>query len=450
MKAAGSQSIALLGDVMMTRSVSVYDEPEYLEMRRILNEADVVFANFESAAHPYLDDPHQQRNEGGSYVTTEPKLLANLKWLGVDMVSSGSGHADDYGIKGLLETLTYLDEAGITHAGSGRHLGEARAPAFLDTSTGRVALLAATSQFRGSARAGDQRYDTLGHPGVNGFRFKTIYEVDPQTFAEVTSLGEKLGLRAEQLRREDQGHDDAVSKDESYEIFGKHFKLGSHVVMKTEANPSDRRMNLQQVGYARKMADRVVVSFHGHELGGPTLPTAKKRSEIDDIADFIRDYGRACLDAGADIFVTHGPQSPMAVELYKGKAFFHGIGAFIFQIETMKYLPSEAYERYGLGDRATPADFIEARYKGDTRGHAGNAHQWEQMFCVCDFRDHRLRQIRIYPIDLGHARSRSQRGRPIPATGDIAARVLARVQRLSARYGTRVDIRGDVGFVDVE
>ena len=39
----------------------------------------------------------------------------------------------------------------------------------------------------------------------------------------------------------------------------------------------------------------------------------------------------------------------------------HGVGTFIFQIETMKYLPAEAYERYDLGERATPGDFIEAR-----------------------------------------------------------------------------------------
>ena len=44
----------------------------------------------------------------------------------------------------------------------------------------------------------------------------------------------------------------------------------------------------------------------------------------------------------------------------------HGIGAFIFQVETMRFLPAEAYERYDLSDRATPADFIQARYQGDT------------------------------------------------------------------------------------
>jgi hypothetical protein len=37
---------------------------------------------------------------GGTYVTTEPRLLADLKWMGVNLVSYGSSHADDYGPEG--------------------------------------------------------------------------------------------------------------------------------------------------------------------------------------------------------------------------------------------------------------------------------------------------------------------------------------------------------------
>lgn len=443
------QTIALLGDIMMTRSISVFREPEYLKMRDMLNDADVVFANFEANAHPYLEDPHQQRNGGGSYVTTEPALLADLKWLGVNMVASGSGHADDYGVKGIFDTMRYLDEAGIAHAGSGRHLAEARAPAFLDTASGRVALVAASAQFRGSARAGDQRYDTLGHPGVNGFRHKVVYEVDETVLAQLREVGQKIGWEAERARRRYQGDEGAAEKEGTYDFLGNTFRVGKEFAIRTEANKNDLNENLRQIRYARSMADRVVASFHGHELGGRTLFTAKRRTDVEDIADFAIDYGRKSIEAGADIFASHGPQVPMAVEIYKGKALLHGIGTFIFQIETMKFLPAEAYERYGLDDRATPGDFIDTRYKGGTRGHAGDPLQWEQAFAVCEFAGDDLTEVRIYPIDLGHQRSRSQRGRPVPATGPVAGRILQRVQRLSAKYGTRVEIRDGVGIVKV-
>ena len=62
----------------------------------------------------------------------------------------------------------------------------------------------------------------------------------------------------------------------------------------------------------------MIASFHGHEQGGDTLLTAKHRSDIEDIADYTLEYGRQCIEAGADIFVAHGPQSPMAVEVYNG------------------------------------------------------------------------------------------------------------------------------------
>jgi hypothetical protein len=87
----------------------------------------------------------------------------------------------------------------------------------------------------------------------------------------------------------------------------------------------------------------------------------------------------------------------------------HGVGTFVFQIETMKYLPAEAYQRYGLDDRATPADFIAARYQDDTLGHAADSAQWEQMFAVCEFSGDDLAGLRLYPIDLGHQRPHGPR-----------------------------------------
>ena len=105
----------------------------------------------------------------------------------------------------------------------------------------------------------------------------------------------------------------------------------------------------------------------------------------------------------------------------------------------MKYLPAEAYERYDLGDRATPADFIEARYQGGTRA-SWRSPAMGTGFAVCDFVGERLAEIRIHPIDLGHKRPRTQRGRPVPAKGEMADRILNRIQRLSAKYGTKVEI----------
>ncbi|MFC1816911.1 CapA family protein [Thermodesulfobacteriota bacterium] len=111
------QTIGVTGDWLLTRPLSLFREESYLKMRNILASSDAVFANLEASVHPYLDDPLAQRMGGGSYMTTEPSLLADMKWLGVNLVACGSSHADDYGPKGILDTMRYFDEAGIVHAG---------------------------------------------------------------------------------------------------------------------------------------------------------------------------------------------------------------------------------------------------------------------------------------------------------------------------------------------
>ncbi len=441
-------TIALTGDSMVTRSLSVFKEEPYLRMRDILRSADVVFTNFEANAHSYLDDPQAQRDGGGTYVTTEPRLLADLKWLGVNLVSCGSSHADDYGPKGILDTLRYLDEAGIAHAGSGRHLAEARAPAYVETGQGRVALVAATSQYKPGSKAGDQRYDTLGYPGVNGLRHKVVYGLDKPMLDELRKIGAAIGWDAAEDRRRFQGDPGPKRSEDTYNFLGRTFKVGTPGET-SFVNENDLEENLRQVRNARAFADKVIVSLHCHDLGGPTLLTAKRRSEIADLADYAIDFGRRAIEAGADIFVCHGPQVPLAVELYRGRPMLHGVGTFIFQIETMKYLPTEAYQRYGLGDRATPADFIAARYQDGTRGHTADPVQWEQMFATCEFSGDSLAGLRLYPIDLGHQRPRTGRGRPMLADQVMADRILAGVARRSTKYGTRIERQDGIGIVQV-
>jgi poly-gamma-glutamate synthesis protein (capsule biosynthesis protein) len=440
------QSIALTGDTLLTRRLSVFREDRFLRLREILGSADAVFTNFDSNIHAYLDDPHQQRPSGGSYLTTEPALLDELKWLNINLIACGSTHADDYGPKGIMDTIRQFDAAGIVHAGSGRNLAEARAPGYLDTANGRVALLAATGSFHHGSRAGAQRSDTLGWPGVNGIRSKKIHRVDPGMLEQLRQIGRAVGWDKAKERAVFQGSAPAADSDTSYDFLGNVFQLGTPGAT-TVVNSQDLEDTLRQVRNARVFADRVIASLHCHEQGGPTLLTAARRSDVEDIADFVLDYGRKCLDAGADIFVGHGPQLPLGVEIYNGKPLFHCLGTFIFQIETVKHLPSECYERYGLDSHATPSEFLERRYRGGTCGHTGEATQWEQMFAVVDYDGDTLRQIRLYPIELGFQMPPSQRGRPMLADATTGERILNRIKRLSARHGTDICIKDGVGII---
>src|SRR6185503_94508 len=271
----GDFSLMLLGDVMPTRRLAVFGEERYLQLRTICTGADATFANLETCVHRYLEG--HQNISGGTYMTTEPQLLEDLKWLGVNLVSTANNHAFDYGEEGVMATCGYLDAAGIVHAGSGRHLREARAPAYLDTKRGRVALIAVTATMPGHAIAGEQRPDTPGRAGINPLRHSLTHVVDQRGFDELRRLGVALGYDAARTRRENLGDARsraAVQSASEYSFGNMRFEKGDSFGLRTVGNKRDVEENLQQIKEARRMSDWLVVSLHCHELGGEKLLTA--------------------------------------------------------------------------------------------------------------------------------------------------------------------------------
>jgi len=73
-----------------------------------------------------------------------PSAVRVLDDLGVSCVTLANNHALDFGDNGLLDTIRYLDEAGIRHVGAGCDLGDARAPVVLETRGLRTAVLGVT------------------------------------------------------------------------------------------------------------------------------------------------------------------------------------------------------------------------------------------------------------------------------------------------------------------
>lgn len=65
-----------------------------------------------------------------------PQNTPCLTAAGIDCCVLANNHTLDWGVSGLLETLDGLDGAKIKHAGAGRSLGEAKAPAIVETRGG--------------------------------------------------------------------------------------------------------------------------------------------------------------------------------------------------------------------------------------------------------------------------------------------------------------------------
>jgi poly-gamma-glutamate capsule biosynthesis protein CapA/YwtB (metallophosphatase superfamily) len=443
-------TIALAGDTMLTRKLMPFKEERFLALRELLRASDAAFANLEGTVHTWEEGTPGITQ--GTFMTTEPKLLDDLKWLGINMVSCANNHAFDYGEGGVLANIKHLDEAGIAHAGTGRNLAEARAPAYLDTPDGRVALVAATATFRPWNQAGEQRPDLRGRPGINPLGFQTTYNVDAAAFDQLKRISRDLGFdktheRARKHFYSDKEIPDAKAAELS--LLGNRYLLAERFAIETKASERDLQDNLRWIREARRQADWLVVSVHCHEFGGASLLTAGSRAELEETADFVTRFAHQAIDEGADIFVGHGSHFPMGIEIYREKPIFYSVGNFVFQNETVGFFPADAYERFDLDLRATPSDFLDARTAGGKKGHPSDPAYWENMFAICEFNGGKLKEIRIHSIDQGFGRPRPQRGRPLLAAGEVADRVIDRVTRLSQRYGTKISHRGDMGVIEL-
>lgn len=147
------------------------------------------------------------------------------------------------------------------------------------------------------------------------------------------------------------------------------------------------------------------------------------------------------------MFAGHGPHFLRGIEIYRGAPIFYSLGNFIFQNDTVAWLPQEAYGRFKLDGNNTPGDFFDTRSAGSLRGFPVDPVFWQSIVAVCDYENFELKTVRLFPIDLGFGRPVAQRGRPMLAEEPVARRVLEWLQTASEPYGTSIEIDGCVGVI---
>ena len=419
-------SFALAGDSIITRKLSVYTEPAFTRIVELVRGADAAFTNLEMLFHDY--EPYASAASGGTYMRAEPALVKDLVWAGFDMVSRANNHAGDYGVLGMNLTTKYVADAGLVQAGVGQSLAEAREAKFLETPKGRVALISVASTFPDSSRAGRTRGDMPARPGLNPLRFTTTITVTTDQLASLRAIAAATTGRPPQ------------TTGTSFNYLGNRFVAGPTPGTKTEPLKQDLDEIAAVVRNASGLADYVLVTIHCHEGGRDrTLPS-----------DFLVTFARAMVDAGADLFVGHGPHVLRGVEIYKGKPILYSLGDFIFQNETLLRLPSENYEQEPeLTATAGVNDFNDARFDFDKSGFPADRLIWEAVVAAPKFRGDRLTELALHPITLGFGQPRSTRGRPQFAEGELGQKILGDITKLSAPMGTKITVRNGVGYVEL-
>jgi poly-gamma-glutamate capsule biosynthesis protein CapA/YwtB (metallophosphatase superfamily) len=423
--ALGNMTFALGGDAIITRKLSVYSEPEFLEIRDLMRSATAAFVNAEMLFLNY-DEPGviPASQSGGTYMRAQPELADELVWMGVDLVSTANNHSLDYSFGGLQANTRWLAKAGLVAAGTGENLAEARAPHYLETAGGRVALIAVSSTFADFNPASPQRQDMRGRPGLNPLRVQTTYIVPADRFEQLLQMRSGLGQRTR-------------SGAEEIRLGGATFRKGDAYKVTNVIDTMDLNEITAEVRDAKRQADWVIVSSHTHQGGATT-------------EDFLIQFAHAAIDAGADIFVAHGPHVLRGIEIYKGKPIFYSLANFIMENETIELQPWENYASVGLGNEALPGEFYDARNKQSPTGGfpAGEAF-WESVVAVPQFQGGRLSRIDLHPITLGFGLDRAVRGRPMAAKGELARKIITRLQELSKPFGTTITFENGLGLIRV-
>ncbi|MDB5365916.1 MAG: capsule biosynthesis protein CapA [Rhodospirillales bacterium] len=158
---ARSFRVHALGQALLQHELGDY--PGFAELARRLRGADVVFSELETVIEGAGTEAPTRDLE--TLHAAPPGVLRTLRALSVNLLAVSSNHAFDLGSGGIVSTLDALEAAGFAHAGTGRNLAAASAPAFLTAPAGRVALVSmATGKIRPGGAA------TAERAGVNELR----------------------------------------------------------------------------------------------------------------------------------------------------------------------------------------------------------------------------------------------------------------------------------------
>lgn len=417
----GRFTVVSVGDVMLAKPQADNPDPEFQKVLAMIRAASVAIGNQEGEALDTSVLIHGSTGPGG--LIASPAMAADYKAMGFDMMSVANNHSVDWGADGLLESLRLLDAAGIAHGGGGRSLAEARAAGVFATPQGKVGLVATASTFKPGSAANGPLDDMGPRPGISILRTRTVRLVPPSTFAAVRKLATDLSSPLAP----------PPAPDVRQFTFGDQvYRLSDHTGLHYQMDQYDLAGLLKAVREAKATDDLVVFHIHAHES-----PTG-----VDDDTpappDFLVTLFHDAVDAGADIVMGGGPHSLRGVEIYRGKPIFYGLGLFFFKPQ-LRGAPDNMFER--MDEEGYPPD-------PDPRPH--NPEAWyDSVLAQTEFDGGRVREVRLYPIDLHDPAAPAARGLPHLAHGARAQEILERLKRDSEPLGTKITISGETGVISL-
>lgn len=425
-------SIAAAGDCILARTCKDIQTPAFRELVDIFQKADITFGNIEftSPRNPRYASPKLDGIRADIFMGIDEFVFDELKWAGFNMFTNANNHSGDFGHQGMMDTKAALEERDLICAGVGVDIADAQAPRYKTINQGRIALIAVTSSYSRGSFASRTRGDAPGRPGLNPLQINTDYVLDAECYEMITQLDEKMGFKAAReaaIKRGSQ-KDDGILR-----FMGTRFVKGEANGLRETLSPGEIERIKQEIDNARQNADFVIVTAHHHEGR-----SGDRHSVLP--PEFLEEAAHAWIDAGADLFLGHGPHRIRPMEIYKGKPVIYSPGNFFFTLQCIEKFPAESYDLLGLDDQAS-VEIVQNFWANALNG----AENWEAVLPVLDFEDGRVSEIVLYPVDLQHDEGPRLQGIPILADAEFGRRVLKEYQEMCKLYGTEIIIedKGD-------
>jgi poly-gamma-glutamate synthesis protein (capsule biosynthesis protein) len=481
MDASTATSISLLGNTFFSQNVSRFKIPRWLKTIELLRSADLTLANMECAIPDPQDPPAFVAGTGwaGTYMAGTPRMLEDLKYIGIGGVTVANNHVGDFAEPGVTSTIRHLNDAGLPYAGIGRNLSSASAATYIDTPSGlRVAVMAACDWGpRGAHGLGfpwpsayfpsDDGPHFTSRPGVNLLRYDVTSYVSREQLDQLRQISRQLNWEKDKILRSAgfwRSHplvgmttniSVEVDTENQFYFLGRKFAVGDEPRQETYAATEDIERILKNVRDAKQHADIVMFALHDQSHG-------------DTPHDFIRKLAHDAIDSGLDVFYNTGG-SIMGVESYNGGAVLYGLPQFFLQTESVTRLPASAMLRLGLPADSSAADFLAVRANRTAAGIAqsGTSGMVEGVkgsciaTCSFDSTGH-LNEVTIQPLEMmgGHRNNpdegvqipRYRRGLPLlpEPESTTTKRVLEYIRDLSEGLGTKLELADGVGRVRIQ
>jgi poly-gamma-glutamate synthesis protein (capsule biosynthesis protein) len=429
-KIKGPFKLVTIGELLYSHPMANSGDPAFQAVAKLVRNADLTIAEQEG---PFLDLANFKGIPGNGGLIGDPGKALDEKAMGIGLVALANNHTTDWGYEGLAEMERLLDHAGIGHAGAGRNLTEARAAAIVSRPQGRIAMVSTSSTFRALANATDRFGEAPARPGISVLRLRRIDQVPPDQFAVLRTIA----IDSTQF-----SHHPPNADATEINLRGSTFRESETRGVQWEMNPYDHEDLIAAVRQAKRDADFVIFTIHAHES-----PTG-----MDDdnpaAAEFLVRLFHDAVDAGADFIYGHGQHSLRGIEIYKGAPIFYGVGAY-FLSGDLKQMSDTATEAFESPCKAVPPKPSPDREITANPGGVNPPVWYDGIVAVTQYDGPILKTIRLYPLDLGNTFDKTRRGIPHFADAEVGERILKKLQTLSARFGTKIEIERGVGIIRV-